>query len=103
MPSRLPVIGVRLEPELYRRVEAVARAEGRSLSNYVSWLLLRAHPPGGQVYGPPDSPAAVAASEAVALAPARSPSQNGPCPCGSGKKYKRCCGRTKSLVSRDTK
>lgn len=21
------------------------------------------------------------------------PSRNGPCPCGSGKKYKRCCGR----------
>lgn len=23
------------------------------------------------------------------------PSQNGPCPCGSGKKYKRCCGKEK--------
>ena len=25
---------------------------------------------------------------------ARRPSRNEPCPCGSGKKYKRCCGRT---------
>lgn len=24
---------------------------------------------------------------------ARTPSRNAPCPCGSGKKYKRCCGR----------
>jgi hypothetical protein len=26
-----------------------------------------------------------------ALAPAK-PTLNGPCPCGSGRKYKRCCG-----------
>ena len=28
--------------------------------------------------------------------PAKQPSKNGPCPCGSGKKYKRCCGKTKT-------
>ncbi|GEM_PF-6232907 len=26
------------------------------------------------------------------LAPGEEPSRNAPCPCGSGKKYKRCCG-----------
>ena len=31
--------------------------------------------------------------EAPALSVA--PSRNGPCPCGSGKKYKRCCGKDK--------
>ena len=25
--------------------------------------------------------------------PEKTPSKNGPCPCGSGKKYKRCCGK----------
>lgn len=25
----------------------------------------------------------------------KTPSKNGPCPCGSGKKYKRCCGKGK--------
>lgn len=33
-------------------------------------------------------PARPAASASSAHAPART----GPCPCGSGKKYKRCCG-----------
>jgi hypothetical protein len=33
----------------------------------------------------------VAARQAVQ--PGRMPSRNGPCPCGSGKKYKRCCGK----------
>ena len=28
--------------------------------------------------------------------PATKPSRNGPCPCGSGKKYKRCCAAPKS-------
>jgi tetratricopeptide (TPR) repeat protein len=27
------------------------------------------------------------------------PSRNGPCPCGSGKKYKRCCGQGKQAAS----
>ena len=31
---------------------------------------------------------------AAALEVPRGPSQNAPCPCGSGRKYKRCCGRT---------
>jgi uncharacterized protein len=30
--------------------------------------------------------------------PARPPSLNGPCPCGSRKKYKRCCGNVKSAA-----
>ncbi len=28
------------------------------------------------------------------------PSRNAPCPCGSGKKYKRCCGATPSATTR---
>lgn len=31
--------------------------------------------------------------QASALNPAKKPGRNDPCPCGSGKKYKKCCGR----------
>ena len=31
------------------------------------------------------------------------PKRNDPCPCGSGKKYKKCCGTTKKLNERSTK
>jgi hypothetical protein len=27
--------------------------------------------------------------------------RNDPCPCGSGKKFKKCCGKEKKLASRD--
>ena len=33
------------------------------------------------------------AEEPEAVFPARSVGRNDPCPCGSGKKYKKCCGR----------
>ncbi len=40
-------------------------------------------------------PAAEAGAEAESASPptARRPGRNSPCPCGSGRKYKRCCGR----------
>lgn len=28
--------------------------------------------------------------------------RNDPCPCGSGKKYKKCCGQKKSMSNRKT-
>jgi preprotein translocase subunit SecA len=30
---------------------------------------------------------------AAPAAPAQKPGRNDPCPCGSGKKYKKCCGQ----------
>jgi len=36
----------------------------------------------------PQQPQAVAGSKSK-----NKPGRNSPCPCGSGKKYKRCCGR----------
>jgi hypothetical protein len=35
---------------------------------------------------------AAKARSARKVNPPAAPSLNGPCPCGSGKKYKRCCG-----------
>jgi uncharacterized protein YchJ len=49
--------------------------------------------------GPAISPAEMqqmiheAAREAAARQPDAKPGRNDPCPCGSGKKYKRCHGR----------
>ena len=45
---------------------------------------------------PPLAPAAIAAAlaaQGTRVAQPGRPSRNGPCPCGSGKKYKRCCGQ----------
>jgi len=36
MPSKNPVIAVRLEPALYAAVEAMARQQNRTLSNFVA-------------------------------------------------------------------
>lgn len=40
MPSKNPLIGVRLEPALFARVEAIAQAQGRSLANFVRHQLV---------------------------------------------------------------
>lgn len=102
MTSALPMIGVRLDPQVYERVRQAAQEDGRSLSNYVAQILARAHPPTGVPLPPPggrqvDLEELIAAPgpSAEVSAPARRPSQNGPCTCGSGLKYKRCCGRAK--------
>jgi len=39
MPSRNPMIGVRVKPELYFKIRARAEAEGRPLSNFVAKCL----------------------------------------------------------------
>jgi hypothetical protein len=38
--SENPVIAVRLPPEIYARIEAAAKVEGRSLSNFVRQILV---------------------------------------------------------------
>lgn len=75
-----------LEPGLMDRAKCEADACGLSLSAYVSFsvsLALRAKVtiPGRERLK----------KEAGGVA-VRVPSRNAPCPCGSGKKYKRCCG-----------
>jgi len=39
MPSKNPMIGVRVKPELYFKIRAKAESEGRPLSNFVAWCL----------------------------------------------------------------
>jgi len=42
---------------------------------------------------PAPSPMAEAAGRKEAVAAGKKVGRNDPCPCGSGKKYKKCCGR----------
>jgi hypothetical protein len=39
MPSKNPMIGVRVKPELYFKIRAKAESEGRALSNFVAKCL----------------------------------------------------------------
>jgi hypothetical protein len=52
-------------------------------------------PPGARGYEKPMPPRFQATPRASEPLPVREPqiSRNQPCPCGSGRKYKRCCGR----------
>lgn len=52
------------------------------------WASFNDHP-----YGKPITPQSVAPHPVQAPAPAKV-GRNAPCPCGSGKKYKQCCGRS---------
>jgi hypothetical protein len=53
---------------------------------------------------PPESakPAGTAPAKAPAPLPPREPSRNAPCPCGSGRKYKKCCMRHERAESRES-
>jgi hypothetical protein len=93
MPSKIPVYPLRLEPALKARAEAiVAQYPGRSLNEWFQ-LLVRdgcerweAHLNAERLRdGKAMLPAKVVDGPKV--------SRNGPCSCGSGRKYKRCCGR----------
>ncbi len=46
-------------------------------------------------FGPDDILEIIAATLPIRRPVPRKPSMNAPCPCGSGKKHKRCCGRSK--------
>ena len=56
----------------YLRFMAEELAAGRPAANVMEWVRLR--------------------DEERRTASVRPPGRNDPCPCGSGKKYKRCCG-----------
>jgi len=76
-------VNLSLDPCLVERARLAASSDGVSLSAWVSRLIAGATRP------LPSVP--VAAPKTVA--PPRAVSRNAPCPCGSGDKYKRCCGK----------
>lgn len=99
MPSPRRVFSLRLPPSVRERLDADAQHKGLSLNQYVV-RILTAH------VGLPSSVLRSRASrdtepvlESRVTSKAGSgspPSRNGPCDCGSGKKFKRCCGAARA-------
>lgn len=87
MPSKKPIFPLRLEPALRARADAYLAQWGHGatltgwLVELLQWDLDRM-----------DAKGKTAAAPAVDPLKRAAVSQNAPCPCGSGKKFKRCCG-----------
>lgn len=98
MTSPRKAFSLRIPPVLRGRLEELAEENGVSLNGYVTLALL-------QFTGLPRSHARaratrehepkleqrIAARQEKAAVVAAPPARNAPCPCGSGKKSKRCC------------
>jgi len=84
MPSVTPIFPLRLVPELRNRAEGRAAELGLSLNALVAVAL------DGYLGVRP----AVTKSSGKAARRGGATARNAPCPCGSRKKFKRCCGRT---------
>lgn len=102
MTSSKVVCSLRLDPRLRRYLDAIADQRQLSFNSLVAMSLAeywrfdprRAGRGGGgnsEAPVPQESPPAPPAKAAEIVAKAGG--RNAPCPCGSGQKYKRCCGR----------
>ena len=91
-------LNLRLPPDLKEQAEQVAAFHGLSLNalcvmalrSYVPWLAGKAS---RSVRAGLQAPTAPAPSLPDRSAGRRVVALNAPCPCGSGLKFKRCCGR----------
>lgn len=88
MLARMSNYPLRLNPDLKARAETRAQALGISLNALIAVAL-------DSYLGQPPCPRS--ASRPAARSPATvrqtpTPARNAPCSCGSGQKYKRCCG-----------
>ena len=88
MPSSKPVYPLRLAPEFREFLQRKAGEHGLSFNAFVVMMLTRSlgYRPVRRI-----EKALAAASSARSIPKV---ALNAPCPCGSGLKYKRCCGRT---------
>jgi uncharacterized protein YecA (UPF0149 family) len=97
MPSSVPIFPLRLDADLRAAAEVSAKRMGLSLNAYIGHaveamnrvLPPRNLPKGARYLGRAID--VVAREEAAAES---FQARNAPCRCGSGKKYKRCCGRS---------
>jgi hypothetical protein len=98
MPSPRRVFSLRLPPAVRARLDAEAEQRGLSLNQYVVRLLtahVRLPPSVLSSRASRDTEPALelrARSQPASRPLPEPPSRNGPCSCGSGKKFKRCCG-----------
>jgi hypothetical protein len=100
MPSPRRVFSLRLPPSVRGRLDELAEQCGISLNQYVATVLadhtgvsrsvLRSRASSDRE--PELEARAVERRAERALQKPPPPSRNAPCPCGSGKKFKRCCG-----------
>ncbi len=74
MPSSVPIVTLRLDPEIRAVAQYQAKRRGLTLNAYASL--------------------AIDALNRASVEAAPRHARNAPCVCGSGKKYKRCCGRS---------
>lgn len=83
MPSKTPIFPLRLDPAVRARLEAIIGPDA-SLNSFINRYLMDFV----QSYDMRQ------VQQKLESAPAMEPpSRNGMCSCGSGKKFKRCCGR----------
>ena len=84
------------DPLLEYQVEAYATFEEmiRSIQMSVVTLLFRAHLTSKQVQRPMIEGGKGEAKAKPKVSKAPAVGRNQPCPCGSGKKYKKCCGKS---------
>ena len=99
MPSSKPVISLRLDPDLRIVVESHAERMRVSLSAFVQSVLREALgvnrlANNGVSVQPVFGRAPSSRADLVRMSKAQAVAKNAPCPCGSGKKFKRCCGQT---------
>ncbi|GLZ76243.1 protein translocase subunit SecA [Actinorhabdospora filicis] len=91
-PSRIEVKGLRENKQPQRLQYTSPTIDGEAGSGAVQVESEDASSPTRRRSGPGSATAAGAKQAAPGQATGSGPSRNGPCPCGSGKKYKRCHG-----------
>lgn len=84
MPSERVIFPLRLPDALRQRAQSRAAELGLSLNALVAVAL------DGYLGAP-----VVVEKPSLAAVGGAQPSRNAPCPCGSGKKFKRCCASRK--------
>src|SRR5690606_39090707 len=99
-PSGRATKTIRVDPELWDWFGSYVAESGQSISDHLEAFIRKAQ---RKVKRSAATPAAK--GEAVAAKPRSRPAQpeatpsvsrNAPCPCGSGRKFKKCCGRGNS-------
>lgn len=92
-PADLDLAG---DGSLWLRLDIVAKEQGTEADDQ-GWVEFVAHYQGGQLHERSRFVKETGRwfyidGEILPPLPAQKPGRNDPCPCGSGKKYKKCCG-----------
>jgi len=100
MASLKPVISLRLDPDVDAVVRAMARERRLPVSAFVQWVLadaLKIAAPAAESGDTSVAPSPAIAASRASGAVVKKQGRNEECACGSGLKYKRCCGATSAV------